>query len=78
MFRGVQRRALRLGILGGSPWWTTVWVLLVGLRVLRRLRSSRPEVLFRTRVSPGESLVVRGVASEPRSRRGRSRVGHSA
>lgn len=74
MLRGVQRRALRHGVLGGSGLWTTVWVVTVGIRLLRRLRSPRPELLFSRRVSPGEAFVVRGVAPEADTRRRRRRL----
>ncbi len=74
MLRGVQRRALRHGVLGGSGLWTTVWVVAVGIRLLRRLRSPRPELIFSRRVSPGEAFVIRGVAPEPDTRRRRRRL----
>lgn len=74
MLRRIQSRALSRGILGGSALWTTAWVLLAGFRVLRRLRSPRPEVLFKQKIYPGEEYSIRGVVPDPaitrRSKRG--------
>lgn len=65
ILRSLQRRALLRGVLGGSGLWTTAWVLLVGIRILRRLRSPRPVVLFSRQLLPGEGIAIRGVAPEP-------------
>lgn len=64
MFRGLQRQALRRGILGGSGLWTTVWVLTVGIKLLRRLRSPRPEILLSQKLQPGEGFVIKGLKPE--------------
>ncbi len=71
MLRSLRRLALRRGILGGSGLWTTVWVLTVGIKLLRRLRSPRPEILLSQKLQPGEGFVIRGLKPEPTSGRRR-------
>lgn len=66
MFRFLRRRATLKGPLGGSKQWTLVWAALLGLRLLKRLTSSKPEILLTERLAPGESLLISGVDREPR------------
>lgn len=54
----VLRRALRRGLLGGSPLWTVVATLALAVKLLRRVTRSRPEVVYREPLGPGESLVI--------------------
>ncbi len=62
MFGALQSKALRNGVLGGSGIWTAAWVLIVGIRILKRLRSPRPELLLSHRMRPGEEILIRGLA----------------
>jgi hypothetical protein len=48
---------LRRG-LGGSRPWMIVAILAVGVRSLRRIAHSEPEVLYRTKVKPGDIFVL--------------------
>lgn len=60
MYLGALRRitdhSLRRG-LGGSRTWMIVGILAIGLRALYRIAHSEPEVLYRTRVQPGDIFV---------------------
>ena len=51
------RTAFRKGLLGGSRRWMMVGGVAVGIKVLRKLSGSEPEVVYSERLSPGESLV---------------------
>lgn len=61
MFEYLLRRATILGTrrgLGGSNAWLVVAILAVGARVLRRLANPEPEVLYRTRIRPGDRFEI--------------------
>jgi hypothetical protein len=59
MLRFLLRTGVRRGLLGGSRAWTAVAGVAFGLRVLRKITGSEPEVVHTSRLHPGESLVVR-------------------
>ncbi len=42
----------------GSRIWMIVTILVVGARTIRRMNRSEPEVLYRTKIRPGEILVM--------------------
>jgi hypothetical protein len=44
--------------MNGSRTWMIVAILAVGARSLRRIARSQPEVLYRTKVSPGDVIVI--------------------
>ena len=48
---------LRRGV-NGSRVWLTIGILAVGIRSLRRIARREPEVLYRTKVKPGDVLVL--------------------
>jgi hypothetical protein len=61
MLAALLRRATWTGVrrgMSGSRVWMIVAVLAVGARALRHLAHSEPEVLYRTRVRPGDIFVV--------------------
>ena len=59
MIRLLYRQAQFRGLLGGSRGWTVVWALLFGARLVRRVTSDKPEVVYREKIRPGEALVIR-------------------
>lgn len=59
MKRTLRRKALFSGPLGGSRNWTVVWIVLTGMKLLRRLAGSQPEVVFRQVLEPGGAFVIR-------------------
>lgn len=59
MLRFLLRTGVRRGILGGSRVWSTVAGVAFGLRVLRKIAGSEPELVHTTTLRPGETLVVR-------------------
>jgi hypothetical protein len=57
----VLRRATWTGIrraMGGSRFWVIVAILAVGARSIRRISRGEPEILFRTKMNPGEIFVL--------------------
>jgi hypothetical protein len=57
ILRGLTWTGLRRGV-NGSRAWLTVGILAVGIRSLRRIARREPEVLYRTKVKPGDVLVL--------------------
>jgi hypothetical protein len=56
------------GMRGSRPWMITAMVA-IGLRGVRRLANPPEEVLYRTKVKPGDRFELVARASEPRKRR---------
>jgi hypothetical protein len=57
----ILRRATWSGIRGGlrgSRIWAVVAIVAIGARSIRRIARAEPEVLYRTRIRPGEILVL--------------------
>lgn len=52
------RQAFRRGVLGGSRPWLVMGGVALGLRVLRKVTGSEPEVVYSEELGPGESLVI--------------------
>lgn len=71
MLRFLARTGFRRGFLGGSRAWTMIGAVAVGMRLLKRLTASEPEVVFSQPIRPGEKLLVsvdgpsRAVPSRP-------------
>ena len=61
----IRRMAFARGVAGGKRGWLVVWGVLTGMRVLRRLTTDEPEVVYRTELGPSDAIVVR---SRQRSR----------
>ena len=59
MLRYLYRRGQVRGLFGGSRGWTVVWAVILGGRLLRRLTSAKPEVVYTSSLRPGEALVIR-------------------
>ena len=59
MISYLRRRAQMKGVVGGSRGWTILWAVLIGARFLRRLTSDEEKVVYRRKLRPGESFIVR-------------------
>ena len=59
MLRYLYRRAQVKGVFGGSRGWTVVWAVILGGRLVRRLTTAKPEVVYTSPLKPGEALVIR-------------------
>lgn len=62
----VYRQAQVRGLLGGSKPWTYLWLFLVAKRILRRLLRDEPEVVYRSELHPGETIILSATDREPR------------
>ena len=58
MLRFLLRAGFHRGVLGGSRAWTAIAGITFGIRVLRKITGSEPEVVHTTKLRPGESLLV--------------------
>jgi hypothetical protein len=52
------RQARRRGVMGGSRPWAAVWALILAVRLARRFTKRKPEILYSTKLGPGESVLV--------------------
>lgn len=59
MIRYLYRMGQVRGIFGGSRGWTVVWAVILGGRLLRRLNTKKPKVVFTETLRPGQALVIR-------------------
>jgi hypothetical protein len=66
MFSYLRRRAAVKGLLGGSRSWLVVWVVLFGLRLLRRITHQKEKVVFSEELKPGQTLVISASDREPK------------
>ena len=62
----IYRRAQVRGLLGGSRPWTVLWGVLFARRLWKRFVKDEPEILYRTELKHGETLVISGKEREPR------------
>lgn len=58
MRRYLMGRALSRGFLGGSRFWTIVGTLGIAMRVLKKVAGDQPEVVFREKLAPGQTLLI--------------------
>ena len=61
MLRTLARNGLRRGLLEGRRGWLMVGVTATGLRLVARLTARKPEVVYRTKLSPGDRLEIRAL-----------------
>ena len=58
LLRLLLRNGLRKGLLGGSRPWLVLGGVAAGLRVLRWIAGSEPEVVYSEKLEPGETVVI--------------------
>ena len=58
MLRFLLRQGFQRGVLGGSRRWLMLGGVALGVKVLRKLSGSEPEVVYSEKLAPGESLVI--------------------
>lgn len=59
MLRFLRRTAFLKGLLGGNRAWFALWTALAAARLVRRLTTDEPEVVYRSQIDPGEALLIR-------------------
>ncbi len=57
LLRRLIRVGFRRGMSGSQAWWVLA-ISAVGLRAIRKLAKPAPEVLYRTRVKPGDRFEI--------------------
>jgi hypothetical protein len=62
----LYRQAQLRGLLGGSRPWMILWVVLAGRRLLRRLTTDAPEIVYSEELADGQTIVVSAGEREPR------------
>jgi len=67
----LQRFAAGRGLFGHRRRWTQLWLLIVVVRFVRRIRRSKPKVAFSYAIQPGETLLIAGDGREPKVLGGR-------
>jgi hypothetical protein len=58
MLKRLRQRAFQEGIIGGSTPWMVVGALTWGVYAVQWAMRKKPEVVYRTRLKPGEQLVI--------------------
>jgi hypothetical protein len=56
--RWLFRNGVRRGLLGGSRPWTIIAVATGSLRLFNRFRGKEPEIAYREKLGPGQTLVI--------------------
>ena len=71
----IRTRAIQRGILGTSPMWRAIALLLFGRRFLKRILGKRPEHLSTEKLAAGQSVQIAAIPPPSRDeRRGRRGV----
>ncbi|MGH9209264.1 MAG: hypothetical protein ACRD2C_01135 [Acidimicrobiales bacterium] len=58
VLRMLQTRGVRRGVFGSSRGWFWIAVVTWGLRRMRRMIGSEPEVVFRGELKPGHAIQI--------------------
>lgn len=66
VLRPLARTGLRRGLLEGRRAWLWVGISATALRVLARVISRKPEVVYSAELSPGERVEIRALPPEKR------------
>ena len=64
MAAALRRVGFRKGVLGGNRALLVVWMVLTGIKLLKRLGGHEEQVVFSEELKPGEKLLI---AHEPRA-----------
>lgn len=67
----IRKASINRGLLGDDRFWRTIFMLMMGRRLLRKLAGSEPEVVALERLEPGQ--FVRIEAIDPRTPEGKKR-----
>jgi hypothetical protein len=64
LLRTLARNGLRRGLVEGRRGWLMVGVTATGLRILARVMSRKPEVVYSAELSPGDHIEIRALPPE--------------
>ena len=65
----IRTRAIQRGILGTSPMWRAIALLLFGRRFLKRILGKRPEHLSTEKLVAGQSVQIAAIPPPSRDER---------
>jgi hypothetical protein len=71
----LRQGALQKGLLGGSPGWRALFVVMFGARMMRKLFGKTEEIVFTEKLKPGHLLQIEAI--KPLSRRARKAIKRS-
>ncbi|GEM_PF-2290389 len=57
LVNALRRAGMRKGVVGGDSRWLSIWLLIGGFQLLRRIAKPKPAV-ERIELRPGETIVV--------------------
>ena len=63
--RYVRLQATTKGLLGGSRFWTVVWVVSATVGLAKRFLGDKPEIIYRTELRDRDSLVISSSPEAP-------------
>lgn len=64
LLRRLARNGFRRGVLGRSRAWLVVGITATAVRLVTRLLARKPEVVYSTRLQPGEALRITALPPE--------------
>lgn len=67
----IRRKSINKGLLGDDRLWRTIFFVIFGRRVLRKVMGSEPELLSVEKLKPNESLVIETVHPKRIVRKGK-------
>jgi hypothetical protein len=64
LLRSLARNGMRRGLLNGSRPWLIIGISATGLRIAARLLAKKPEVVFSSKLLPGERIQISALPPE--------------
>ena len=60
----IRRASINKGLFGDDRFWRTVFILMTGRRVLRKLMGSEPETVAIEKLKPGQFVRIEAIDPE--------------
>ena len=60
----IRRASINKGLFGDDRFWRTVFILMTGRRVLRKVMGSDPETVAIEKLKPGQFVRIEAIAPE--------------
>lgn len=58
MAAALRRAGFRKGVLGGNRAFLVIWLVLAGIKLVKRLAGGNDEVVYSEELQPGERLII--------------------
>ena len=72
----IRRASIRKGLFGDDRFWRTVFILMTGRKVLRRMMGSEPETVALEKLKPGQFVRIEAIdprTLDPKTKKSRRR-----